>query len=60
MGNKEEKILEWMRNKKKKVTLQFNPEFWEEFKKACSEDGKKPIEIFERCMLKYLEEKGKL
>ncbi len=57
---KAELILELTRKKDKKVTMQFNRKLWELVKEELEKEGKKPTEFFEECMLKYLEEKGKL
>ena len=48
------------KNKDKRVTMMFNNDLWEMFRKACEEDKSKPTQEFERFMLKFLENKGVL
>ena len=54
------KIRQLTSNKDKRVTMMFNDELWNMFKKACDEQGTKPTPMFENFILSYLEEKGLL
>ena len=58
--SKTELILELTSKKDKRVTMQFNRKLWEMVVEELQKEGIKPTQFFEKCMLKYLEEKGRL
>ena len=57
-----EKLAKLLRNRTKVVSVKLNPELVKLFDETLKEDAefKSRNEFFERCFLKYLEEKGKL
>ena len=57
-----EKLAKFFRNKTKIVSIKLNPELLKLFDETLKEDKdySSRNEFFERCILRYLEEKGKL
>ena len=49
-----------LRGRRKRVSLCFNPELWERFRKEVAKEGKKPNEKLNEMIFKYLLEKGGL
>jgi metal-responsive CopG/Arc/MetJ family transcriptional regulator len=59
---KGEKLAKLLRNRTKVVSIKLNPDLVKLLDETLKEDKdfKSRNEFFERCVLKYLEEKGKL
>ena len=59
---KSEKLAKLLRNRTKVVSVKLNPQLVKLFDETLKEDDefKSRNEFFERCVLKYLEEKGKI
>ncbi|WP_457642356.1 ribbon-helix-helix domain-containing protein [Persephonella sp.] len=57
-----EKLAKFFRNKTKIISIKLNPELLKLLDETLKEDKEYSSrnEFFERCILKYLEEKGKL
>jgi len=62
MESKAEKIVELTRKRNRLVSVRLNEELVKMLDEAISEDSNisSRNEFFERCVLRYLEEKGKL
>lgn len=53
-------VLDFGRNKTKKVTLAFNPDLYGLFMEEADKENKKPLHKLEDLMVEYLKKKGRI